>query len=84
MWNLAGQSTLFHVNAHEGVTRNLEFTPDGESLMSVGNDNTIKTWKVPSQLDVGDDEEISPTSTRICKVKKKIYICSYDPVIFRV
>ncbi|KAF4520703.1 hypothetical protein B566_EDAN012490 [Ephemera danica] len=71
MWSVAARKAVFRIPAHDGVARGLAFTPDGQHLISVGDDQTIKTWQVLGE-DLVQPDDIEPVATLICKVSSSL------------
>jgi len=46
LWNLTTLTQRTSIQAHDGFVRGLTFTPDGKSMISCGEDKTIKMWKL--------------------------------------
>eukprot|EP00095_Tigriopus_kingsejongensis_P006691 maker-scaffold25_size650667-snap-gene-1.16 protein:Tk06691 transcript:maker-scaffold25_size650667-snap-gene-1.16-mRNA-1 annotation:"taf5-like rna polymerase ii p300 cbp-associated factor-associated factor 65 kda subunit 5l-like" len=57
-WDLTTRRTLIRAPAHEGFTRGLSFDTSGQTLLSVGDDKTVKFWST-AQVPV----EPEPTAT---------------------
>lgn len=58
VWDLPTRRPTAHFYAHEGYVRGLVYTPDGEHLLSVGDDKTVKLW---SSAAADDDAETTRT-----------------------
>lgn len=56
VWDLPTRRPVRHFNAHDGYVRGLTYTPDGEHILSVGDDKTVKVWRSAAP-EHGDDEE---------------------------
>ncbi|KAL0273029.1 UNVERIFIED_CONTAM: hypothetical protein PYX00_005804 [Menopon gallinae] len=63
LWNLARKECVMSIQAHEGYIRGVEFMPDGEHYITVGDDNNIKIW----ETNPSDEDDIAPTDTVISK-----------------
>ncbi|KAK7863154.1 hypothetical protein R5R35_012768 [Gryllus longicercus] len=62
-WDLPSQTCVRRFQAHSGFVRGLTFVPDGNGLLSVGDDKTVKTWNTDSLFDSNEE----PIETRISK-----------------
>ncbi|KAI5735816.1 hypothetical protein M8J77_022992 [Diaphorina citri] len=63
VWNLTSQSCVQTYQAHDGHVRDVCFLPDGSQFLSVGIDNTIKTWS----SEFSESDHIVPLHTIISK-----------------
>lgn len=59
VWDLAQKTCNRNFIAHEGWVRYINYTPDGDTFVSAGDDKTIKTWK----SEVKNDEDCEPINT---------------------
>jgi len=62
LWNLPLQKCIRSMTAHSGFVRGTTFSSKGEHLFSVGNDKTIKQWKIPNEVLLGFGEETQERS----------------------
>ncbi|KAF3426697.1 hypothetical protein E2986_09524 [Frieseomelitta varia] len=46
IWNLTHRMCISNFLAHDGIIRGIVFSQSGENFISVGDDKTIKTWKL--------------------------------------
>ncbi|KOX74996.1 DDB1- and CUL4-associated factor 13 [Melipona quadrifasciata] len=46
IWNLAHRTCISNFLAHDGIIRGIVLSQSGENFISVGDDKTIKTWKL--------------------------------------
>jgi len=58
IWGLQTRECVKTIQAHDGYTRGITFTPDGNHFISIGDDKTIKTWK-SSMSDYDNDEPVN-------------------------
>lgn len=63
IWNLATGKCRRPILAHDGIIRGVTYVPNGERLITIGDDKTIKTWNA---LTASEDEE--PVNTIVSKV----------------
>jgi len=59
VWNLTTRKCVANWAAHNGVIRGVTFTPDGESILTVGDDKTIKSWSTSNWSDIPSETIIS-------------------------
>lgn len=45
LWDVSSKETLQEIDGHEDVVLGLDFCPQRETLVSCGNDQTIRVWK---------------------------------------
>lgn len=45
VWNFLPQKRPFKFVGHKGAVYDVHFTPDGESIVSAGEDRQIRIWK---------------------------------------
>lgn len=64
LWNLPTRTCIRNFVAHDGWVRGIAFTPDGNRILSVGDDKSIKIWAV--ELD-DDDDDNAPINTILSK-----------------
>ena len=64
MWNLTYRMCIWNVLAHDGIIRGIVFSQSDENFISVGDDKTIKTWK----LENSSLSQEEPINTVISKV----------------
>lgn len=57
IWNLPLQKCMRSMTAHSGFVRGMTFSSSGSHIFSVGNDKTIKQWKVDDEIMIGLGEE---------------------------
>lgn len=62
-WNLTTRRCLQHIQAHTGFVRGLTCSPEGNIIISVGDDKTIKHWST----DALSDAASTPLNTIISK-----------------
>src|SRR5208337_2669370 len=48
LWNTATGQIRLRCHGHKGAVRSLAFTLDGKSLVSAGDDATVRMWSIPS------------------------------------
>jgi WD40 repeat protein len=48
IWDVHDGSLLRELNAHNGITNSLAFSPDGKLLVTAHEDNTAQLWEIPS------------------------------------
>lgn len=51
LWNVATQSEVASIAAHQGMVMCLEFSRDGTMLVSASEDGTIRIWRTAAPLD---------------------------------
>ncbi len=52
LWNLADRSAIalsITLSGHQGLVRSVQFRPDGQQLVSTGDDGTIRLWNLQGQ-----------------------------------
>ncbi|CAG7816675.1 unnamed protein product [Allacma fusca] len=72
-WNIAMKKCVRTLKAHSGYVRGISFTPDGETMISVGDDKNIHFWDtcLPTSLEVGVKESAKfsiPTKYNLASV----------------
>jgi WD repeat and SOF domain-containing protein 1 len=55
-WNIPLRTCTRTIQAHAGYVRGMTFTPDGETLISVGDDKNIRFWPVNPLLTTNDGD----------------------------
>ncbi|XP_066599725.1 DDB1- and CUL4-associated factor 13 isoform X2 [Prorops nasuta] len=64
VWNLIHRKCERSLLAHDGILRGIAFTSNSQSIITIGDDKTIKTWKI----ELSDSEECDdPLNTIISK-----------------
>lgn len=67
IWNLATGACKRTILAHDGITRGIIYVPNGEQLITIGDDKTIKTWN--TSLTASENEEpINTIVSKVCNV----------------
>eukprot|EP00455_Lapot_gusevi_P041483 TRINITY_DN4817_c0_g1_i5.p1 TRINITY_DN4817_c0_g1~~TRINITY_DN4817_c0_g1_i5.p1 ORF type:complete len:461 (-),score=32.59 TRINITY_DN4817_c0_g1_i5:31-1413(-) len=67
MWDLSFRKTLWNVKAHAGFVRGVVSDPSGQKILTCGDDRTVKIWNAHPNLNIMDDEKITPISTFLGK-----------------
>jgi len=49
-WNVPWRKCIRTLKAHQGYVKGLTFTPDGETLISVGDDKNIQFWDITTNI----------------------------------
>ncbi|KAJ1521059.1 hypothetical protein ONE63_002766 [Megalurothrips usitatus] len=60
LWNLPVRSCIRSFQAHDGFVRGLTYTPNGQNLISLGDDKTIKFWGL-------EEDQEDPLNTILSK-----------------
>jgi WD repeat and SOF domain-containing protein 1 len=59
MWDLAFRKCMWTGKAHAGFVRGVVGSPDGQRILSCGDDKTVKLWRAVPELDDGDKHRIA-------------------------
>jgi WD40 repeat protein len=60
LWDLKGNMPASRLIGHDGTIQSVRFTPDGNTLLSLGSDGLLKLWHVPTRselLTIGSGED---------------------------
>lgn len=78
MWNLTHRTCMWNFLAHDGIIRGIVFSESGENFISVGDDKTIKTWKMENSS-LSQEEPINTVISKVGyqKLKKTNIILCY-------
>lgn len=71
IWNLPQRTCEKTILAHDGIIRGITFAEETEHFISVGDDKTIKTWKINESTNYDDnneDDKDEPINTIISRV----------------
>jgi WD40 repeat protein len=61
-WSETGMSLAADVPGHEKAIEEMDFTPDGRSLLSVGDDSAVLLWDLSDPSDIPAPSELGTTS----------------------
>lgn len=64
VWDIAQRICIRSFTAHEGIVRDLTYSPDGKHFITIGDDKVIRTWNSMSPQS-GEEEE--PVNTILSK-----------------
>eukprot|EP00128_Syssomonas_multiformis_P011557 Colp12_sorted_trinity150504_noHs@6414 len=59
IWNLSNKETNYSINAHRGFVRGVCVSPLGDYFITVGEDKTVKQWKLFVDHEIEDDGEVN-------------------------
>lgn len=52
LWDLQGSKPAYRLVGHDGTIQSVRFTPDGNTLLSLGSDGLLKLWHVPTRSEL--------------------------------
>jgi len=73
-WNLTNRHCIRAVQAHTGFVRGVSCSRDGQLLVSVGDDKTIKHWTT----DALSDDRDTPVNTIVSKVNTACILILFE------
>ena len=81
VWDASTGERLLNVTAHTQTIAGLEFTPDGQQLVSTSYDGTIKLWKADTgELNRTIETAINPRSLAISPQGDRIACGGHDTI----